>query len=172
MKIYYCSKSITCLLIVYEIALIIGGICDFIFFKIYTFCLFGIVALLSFFVFLRSDMFTPIYIFHDNIRFKDKSYKWKNLLIVAMPTKTSPIQDAYDLWFVKDTIFDISIDTLKSEKICKVALTKSNLDTILSHYKKKVFVFDRETDQFINKLKTSRKLKQKIETHNSMVIDK
>lgn len=160
----------TWLLIFLEIELIIGGIFEFVFFNNSTLlCFYGIIAALSFLAFLRLDMFTPIYIFHDTIRFKNKSYKWEDVLIVAMPTKAGPAQYAYDLWFIKETIFDFSIDTLKSEKICKVALTKSNLDTILSHYKKKVFAFDGETYQFINKLKTSRKLKQKIEAHNSRV---
>ena len=160
------------LLIFVEIALIISGILGFVFLDNPTLCFYGIIGVLSFLAFLLLDIFTPIYIFRDTIRFKNKSYKWEDVLIIAKPTKAGPTQYAYDLWFIKETIFDFSIDTLKSEKICKVALTKSNLDTILSHYKKKVFAFDTKTYQFINELKTSRKLKQKIETHNSMVIDK
>ena len=125
-------------------------------------CFFGWVTWYLFYV----DFFTPIYMSETKIKFKGKEYCWDDITVTAYPIPARSICDQYDLYFGLQPC--CTKEQLKKTAICRVYLQKRNLDKILCYYKKKI-VIATGCKGYSKTINAAKKLKRKIEDHNSLI---
>lgn len=114
--------------------------------------------------FVYTGTFFPICFSEKEIKYRKKAYEWKDIKITAYPEGRRSVHYAYVLYF--GTTYFLDKKSLKANKICGVYLNAANLDAILKYYKYKILVVNANDEIEELDIKTSKKLKTKIEAHN------
>ena len=108
---------------------------------------------------IKNNFLKPIFVYEDKIQYKGKEYPWNMLRITVKTVGKRSFHYAYVLYFENE-----------KNKVCEVYLNEGNLDTILNFYPYAIDTFHSHGLEQIAGLKTTKKIKKKIEMHNRKVM--
>lgn len=114
-----------------------------------------------------TGFLSPIYVGETKIKFKGQEYFWDDINITAYPEVQRSVCYQYVLYFGLELFPNKK--AMKKNSICQVYLNKKNLDMILAHYNKEIFVINPIGFVQSKTIKAQKQIKTKIEEHNKQI---
>lgn len=111
--------------------------------SLFVFFLFLAIVFISWIIRLaRSGAFIPIYLSADGIKYREKTYAWTDVRIVAYPQPAGRGGVCYFLLVSDEYVFGIENIKDKRRELPYIKMTPNALDTLLPYYERKIVFLD------------------------------